>query len=94
MFSADDIKKLWEYIKRIFAEEEIDTAIENSEFDIAKLTDENLATLSEEDLWSLFADLIYFVLNELAGGDFHVMHDVLHDVLALDEEVVDNFLDW
>jgi len=93
MVTKDSIKQLVEYHEEYFEKQVIEDVMEEFEFDKARLEDENLDKLSEEDLFSTYADIVYFLVSGL-GIDFETMYDVLHDVMGLGQKDVENLLDW
>lgn len=93
MDSKKHIKVLWEYLNDAFEKEEIDSAVEEFEFEAEKLNPETLNELSEENARGLLFDLAYMAVNGLFGGDFHTWNEVLCYSLGFDEETID-FLNY
>ena len=93
MVTKTDIKKLIEYHEEYFEKQVIGDIMEEFEFDRDRLEDKNLDKLSEEDLFSTYADIVYFLVSGL-GIDFETMYDVLHDVMGLGQKDVEDLLDW
>ena len=80
---------IWEYLNDAFEKEEIDSAVEEFEFEAEKLNPETLNELSEENARGLLFDLAYMAVNGLFGGDFHTWNEVLCYSLGFDEETID-----
>lgn len=93
MDAKKHIKALWEYLNDAFEKEEIDSAVEEFEFEAEKLNPETLNELSEENARGLLFDLAYMAVNGLFGGDFHTWNEVLCYSLGFDEETID-FLNY
>ena len=93
MDAKKHIKALWEYLNDAFEKEEIDSAVEEFEFEAEKLNPETLNELSGENARGLLFDLAYMAVNGLFGGDFHTWNEVLCYSLGFDEETID-FLNY
>ena len=88
-----NIKELISYHEEYFEKEVIEEVMEEFEFDKSRLEDKNLDKLSEEELFSTYADIVYFLVSGI-GIDFETMYDVLYDCMRLSQEDVENLLDW
>ena len=93
MVTKENIKELISYHEEYFEKEVIEEVMEEFEFDKSRLDDKNLDKLSEDDLFTTYADIVYFLFSGL-GIDFETMYDVLYDCMKLSQEDVENLLDW
>ena len=93
MVTKENIKELISYHEEYFEKEVIKDVMEEFEFDKSRLNDKNLDKLSEQELFDTCAEIVYFLISGL-GIDFESMYDVLHDVMGLDQKVVEELLDW
>lgn len=89
----NDIKKLTEYLYENFSEEEVIQSFERNCFDMQQLDERNLKRLSKEETRNLFTDVVYIAMNELFGGDFETMYDILYS-LNIGEETIQYALDF
>lgn len=94
MLKPKDLQDFWEYVKEMFDEEEIEDALINSDFDIDSLSEDNILELSNSEVKSMYADLVYIIMNELGDGDFDTMYDILSENMCLEKEDIDFLLDW
>ena len=73
----NDLLKFWNYIKTIWNSEEMADVSEDFEFDISQLTQANLIKLSDEEIISLFGDVIDFVMDGLGIDNYGEIYDML-----------------
>ena len=73
----NDLLKFWKYIKGIWHADEMTDASEDYEFDLAQMTQGNLAKLSEDEIMSLFGDVINFVMDGLGIDNYGEIYDML-----------------
>ena len=93
MITKDKINEIIEYHEDYFGKDVIEEVMKEFEFDKSRLEDKNLDKLSEQELFDTCAEIVYFLISGL-GIDFESMYDVLHDVMGLDQKVVEELLDW
>ncbi len=94
MLKPKDLYDFWTYIEEMFDEDEIEDALINSDFDIDSLSEDNVLELSDSEVKTMYADLVYIVMNELGEGDFDTMRDILSENMCLEKEDIDYLLDW
>ena len=73
----NDLLKFWKYIKNTWDADEIETAAEDFDFDTAKLKQSNLTKLSEEDINTLFGEIIDFVMDGFGIDNYGEIYDML-----------------
>ena len=73
----NDLLKFWKYIKGIWDADEMTDASEDYEFDLAQMTQGNLAKLSEDEIMSLFGNVINFVMDGLEIDNYGEIYDML-----------------
>lgn len=94
----ENIKTLWNYIKDMADNEEIDikeafeATINGFDFDESKMSDETINQLSDDEARSLLFEIGYMAVNELFGGDFETWNYTLEN-LGFDEETIE-FLNY
>ena len=97
MSTKDNVKSLWKYLCDAFELEEIESAfdetIEGFEYQPAKINDDMIDALSDEETKALLFDINYMAVNELFGGDFGTWNEVLVYSLGFDDETLD-FLNY
>jgi hypothetical protein len=93
MVTKKHIENFLEYINEYFGEKEVNKALKENEFDKETITKENLKNLNSEELLVLYGDLVYITTNELLGGNFEMMYELL-ETMELDEETINYLLDW
>ena len=76
-FIMNDLLKFWKYIKTIWDSQEMTYASEDFEFDISQLKQANLIKLSDEEIISLFGDVIDFVMDGLGIDNYGEIYDML-----------------
>ncbi len=76
-FIMNDLLKFWNYIKTIWDSQEMTYASEDFEFDISQLKQANLIKLSDEEIISLFGDVIDFVMDGLGIDNYGEIYDML-----------------
>lgn len=73
----NDLLKFWNYVKKIWNSEEMADASEDYEFDLAQMQQTNLAKLSDEEILSLFGDVINFVMDGLGIDNYGEIYEML-----------------
>lgn len=93
MNTKKNLEALWEYLNDAFESEEMESAMQEFDFDAKGLSPAVIEELSEEEARSLLFDMAYMAVNGLFGGDFHTWNEVLYYSLEFDEETLD-FLNY
>lgn len=93
MVTKEKIKELVDYHIEYFDEETINELMKEFEFDKSRLEDSNLRLLSEDELFNICFEIVYFLIEGL-GIDFGTMYDVLYEVLGFEKCDVNELLDW
>lgn len=93
MVTKKHIENFLEYINEYFGKKEVNKALKENEFDKETIKKENLKNLNSEELLVLYGDLVYITTNELLGGNFEMMYELL-ETMELDEETINYLLDW
>ena len=90
-----NVKALWQYVADFAEDEEIDLSeafaatIGGFEYDKAKMSDEAIDALSDDEARRLLFDISYMAVNELFGGDFETWGYTLES-LGFDDETIDS----
>ena len=93
-----NVKALWQLVSDFAEDEEIDLSeafaatVEGFEYDKAKMSEEAIDALSDDEARGLLFDISYMAVNELFGGDFETWSYTLEG-LGFDDETID-FLNY
>lgn len=92
------VKNLWQFATDMMEDEGMDIAdafadaVPSFEYSPAKMTNEAIDALSEEEARSMLFDIGYMAVNTLFGGDFETWICTLEG-MGFDEETID-FLNY
>ena len=98
MDAKKNLKTLWAYVRDMAEDEEIDIneafaeTIEGFEFDEARMSDDAIDAMSDDEARTLLFDIGYMAVNVLFGGDFEAWNYTLES-LGFDEETIE-FLNY
>ena len=90
--SREHLKKFWDYLLSVVEEDELNSIINEFDFDRSSL--DRLNELSEDEIDSIFNEMVYMILNELYSGNFEMMFDTLTGAVGLSDEDANYLLDW
>lgn len=92
--TPDIILNFWNYVISTCETDDINDMVKEFGFDIERLTERNLSGLTANELATLFADVVYMVLNGVGNGDFQTMYSILSETLGIDSDVIDSVLNY
>lgn len=91
MMTKEQMKQLWEHIKALHPEE-LEASCEEFEFDSARMADVDMFT--EDDIESIWFDLMYMLVEGVYDGRFDMMYETLIEVLGFPDTLVNELLAW
>jgi hypothetical protein len=87
----EQLIKFWRYIRFNWEAEDIDDALEEYPLDTDALTRAHLSTLTEDELYEVFAETVEWFMDALGVDNYAEVADVLTSC-GVDEDTIANLL--